>query len=179
MIVLVFIMYNYIYINILDDRIKVQSDFDGNVYIVRNTSQSKETANTLARLNKKIIDLIEKLEEFGNVEYQGMILRLKQRYNPKTLNESRIEPNLTSYTINKGESISLCVRTRDNNDHLYNDNILFGVLLHELAHVGSIQLDHGFEFVNNFNYLLKKATEFGVFKRINEPFDYCGIETTI
>jgi len=171
-------MYNTIYTKYLDDRVQVKA-YDNNTYYVRNTRKSLETANTLGRLNDEIQKFISRLEQEYDDEFLPMIKRISKRYNPKTLNEGAINSNYTSYTLNKGESITLCVRTRDENDHLYNDNILFGVLIHELAHVGSITINHGPEFITNFHYLLKKATKWNMFTRILEPFDYCGIETTI
>ena len=173
------IIHNFIYKRYIDDRIQVTA-YDGNVYQVRNTIHKQETADTLARLNSKVILFIEKLKSQQHIptSFTPVVKRIYTRYNPKSLVESRIQHNLTSFTINKGESISMCVRTRDSHDQLYNDNILFGVLLHELAHVGSIGLDHGPEFVKNFEFLLKKAISFGMFQRIRKSFNYCGINTT-
>jgi hypothetical protein len=174
-----FCFHNVIYKKYIDDRIEVVAD-DNNVYYVRNTENSKETANVLANLNSKTLVFISKLENDNSIqEFLPVVKRIKKRYNPRTLSESKIQEDLTSYTINKGESISLCVRTRDTHDKLYNDNILFGVLVHELSHVGSIGVDHGPEFVKNFDFLLKKAVQYGMFKKIIEPFNYCGLETTI
>lgn len=178
LILIPFFLLYYVNVSFLDDRIKVLAD-DGNYYTVRNTKKSKETANTLARLNAKVKEFLALLQQKGDDSQSPMISRLVQRYNPDTLNEGKIDKELTSYTINKGESITLCVRSRDSHDNLYNDNVLFGVLLHELAHVGSVTVDHNAEFIRNFNYLLQKASEWNMFTRITKQFDYCGIETTI
>ena len=175
--ILVFFSYDTIHQNIIDDRVYVTA-FDGNKYLVRNTREKKDTADALARINERILLFISRLESDNN-ENTAVVKRLRNRYRPDTLNETKIHNEFTSYTINKGESISLCVRTRDSDDKLYNDNILFGVILHELAHVGSVGIDHGDEFKKNFIFLLKKASEWKMFERITEPFDYCGIETVI
>lgn len=174
-----FIFHNFIYKRYIDDRVNVVA-FDNNVYYVRNTENSAETANTLARLNKMAQEFIKKLSNDSSiVQFKPVVKRLEKRYNPAALSESKVQENLTSYTINKGEAIHLCVRTRDTHDKLYSDNVLFGVLVHELAHVGSIGVDHGPEFIRNFDFLLTKAVEYGMFKKIIEPFNYCGLETTI
>jgi hypothetical protein len=168
-----FIFFQKIHERILDDRVKKRA-FDGNEYLVRKTDRSQETADALARLNKTVMEFIMKLDQ--NLP---MVQRLKRRYNPKALSEGRIDVNYTSYTINKGESVTLCMRTRDQRDQLYNDNVLLGVLLHELAHIASVGLHHNEEFTRNFNYLLTRATDLGIFKRINEQVEYCNMYTTI
>src|SRR5690606_25870581 len=80
---------------------------------------------------------------------------LLSKYNPKALTENM--PNSTkntSFTKNKGEEISLCLREKqsgNNNFHELND-LLF-VFIHELAHVVSIEVNHGAEFWTNFKFL--------------------------
>lgn len=160
----------------IDDRVYIEA-FDGRKYKVRNTKKKKETADALANLNTKVYDLINKLvgATEKEVEYRPAVMRLKNRYNPDTLSEGRIDKRYTSYTVNKGEQMVLCLRTRDDKDALYDENIVFYVTLHELAHVASVGEDHNEEFHKNFRYLLRKAAEWDMFKKINHSFEYCGM----
>jgi len=161
----------------IDDRVYVRA-FDGRKYRVRNTNKKIETANALAKLNKKVHHLLDRLVVASESEtsYKPAIFRLKTRYNPDTLSEGRIDKRYTSYTVNKGEQMVLCLRTRDNKDEIYDDNIIFYVTLHELAHVASVGEDHNDEFHHNFRYLLRKASEWDMFKKINDKFHYCGMD---
>ena len=78
--------------------------------------------------------------------YSNVKLLLK-RYSPHMIGEN-ILPFGTSYTINKGSYIGLCLENKD-------INTLFFVLLHELAHVGTKSVGHTQEFLEFFRFLLK------------------------
>lgn len=160
---------------LVDDRVYVKAS-DGQMYKVRNTKTKNETADALARVNQKVQTLFAKLSSETNDNFSAELERLKSRYRTETLSEGRIDKRYTSYTVNKGEQVVLCLRTRDDKDHLYDDNLIFYVVLHELAHIASIGEDHTPEFHKNFRYLLKKAAEYGMFKKIIEKFDYCGMD---
>src|SRR5947209_13972630 len=147
-VVLIFIIFKKVRI---DDRVNVLAS-DGRNYLVRNTDNKVETAEGLARLNSKVLLLISKLEEEAKIEpeHLPMVTRLRQRYRPEKISEGIVDQRFTSYTVNKGEEMVLCMRTRDGKDEMYNDNILFYVTLHELAHVGSLTEHHNEEFHKNF-----------------------------
>lgn len=160
---------------LVDDRVYVTA-FDNRKYKVRNTENKNETAEALARLNQKVETLINKLVKDSNNEYEAMAKRLAKRYNPSSISEGRIDKRYTSYTVNKGEEISLCMRTRDSKDSIYEDNIIFYVTLHELAHISSVTENHNDEFHRNFRYLLQKAAEYNMFQKRIEKFNYCGLD---
>ena len=81
-----------------------------------------------------------------------------------------------SYTENK-KKMYLCLK--DENGNYYPYNFLIYVLTHEMAHVisHSVDTDHvGKEFNDNFDMLLDRATEMGIWDP-NEPMvmNYCGV----
>lgn len=160
---------------LIDDRVYIQA-FDGKQYRVRNIERKQETADALARVNKKVLEYIERLKREADSDYMPMVMRLASRYNPDKLSEGRIDKRFTSYTVNKGEQVVLCLRSRDEKDAIYDDNLIFYVTLHELAHVASITDDHQAEFHRNFRYLLKKASEWNYWTRVVNPFHYCGLD---
>ena len=169
-----YILYRCIFIH--DDRIIVKAE-DGNWYNVRNTPDKQISANALARLNKKINTLLANLDPEQYPQHKSAILRLKSRYAGK-ISEGVIDKKLTSYTVNKGEQIVFCIRSRDPQDTLYSDNILFYVGLHELAHVASISSsvhEHNDEFYDNFDFLKQKAIQLGLFTEQRNVVNYCGI----
>lgn len=160
---------------VVDDRVSVEA-YDGRSYRVRNTPRKRETALALARMNEKVLDFITRLEGAGDAEFQGAVKRLRTRYRPDRLSEGRIDKRHTSYTLNKGEEVVLCLRSRDHKDEIYDDNLIFYVVLHELAHIASITENHNDEFHTNFRYLLRKAAEWGLFVRKSDRFHYCGMD---
>ncbi|KNE59596.1 hypothetical protein AMAG_18213 [Allomyces macrogynus ATCC 38327] len=104
--------------------------------------------------------------------------RIKERYRSSVISEGVIEEGMTSYTVNKGEKIVFCLRSRDTSSVLYDDNLLFSVAMHELAHVASVSESHSPEFQDNFGLLVGKAVERGSFVHRDQDVDYCGLHLT-
>lgn len=171
---LVFIFASKVHTVLVDDRIYVEA-FDGRQYKVRNTKNKKETADTLAKINSKVATLLKKIQKEDDPQWRAMISRTMSRYNPEVFSEGKVDKRYTSYTVNKGEEVVLCLRSRDEKDELYDENLVFYVTLHELAHISSITEDHSDEFHANFKFLLDKAKEYGMFKRVRERINYCGM----
>ena len=158
----------------------IKSNIDGMEYRVQDKPGKEATADALAKIVVKMNTLIYKLNErkeaFG--EYKKGIERLQKRFNPKAIAESPSESKLTSYTVNKGESMSFCIRTRDERNSLHDENMLTFVAIHELAHVASESEGHDQpEFKNNFKFLLEQAIALGLYNYEdyrNSPRMYCG-----
>jgi hypothetical protein len=87
----------------------------------------------------------------------------------------------SSYTINKGEMMALCLRHKKD-DHPFHDyNTLQFVMIHELSHIASLSEGHNQEFINNFRFLLREAKLLGYYEPINytkNPINYCGVKVT-
>jgi len=155
-----------------DDRVQVEA-YDGRMYLVRDIEDKKRTADMMALLNAKVMSLLRHLRQQGDKPV--MVSRLISRYDPQVLAEGRLHRELTSYTVNKGEQVILCMRSRDRADALFPENVLFSVLLHELAHVASLSEGHGDEFNENLLLLTSSAEKLGLLKRGKVQLDYCGI----
>jgi hypothetical protein len=78
----------------------------------------------------------------------------------------------------------VCLRTRDQDEKLYNINLLMYVILHELAHLcnydesGNPIQGHGKEFKDNFYLFIVEAIKIGIYTYIDyteKPEEYCGI----
>ena len=92
-----------------------------------------------------------------------------------------MEEGVSSYTINKGELISMCVRHKKKNKNFHDYQTLLFVLIHELAHVASISKGHNKEFMTNFKFLLDHAGESKMDyaqNYSNSPITYCGVKVT-
>ena len=166
----------YRHIRGYDKRIATMA-FDGKEYLVRDIPSRVATADALARLNRAIKILIDYMEKSSHPDFVLSVKRLKNRYNSDAISEGHVtDAGITSYTLNKGEEIVFCMRTRDNEEQLYEDNVLMYVAMHELAHVMTISEQHTSEFHTNFRYLQECARKLKLFEGINKSTNYCGID---
>lgn len=176
--------------------LNIRSDIDNKYYLIRrgNTKSEaylKESANALAEINKRIEKLImhlhETFKDYPDKYY--FIKKLKENYTSKILSEAAIDSRYTTYTIDK-QDMHICLRTRDNNEHVYDVNLLMYVVIHELAHLcnydpsGNPIHGHGEEFKRIFKFLLIESIKLDLYKYENyfeNPKEYCGIviSTTI
>ena len=151
----------------------VTSSIDGRKYIVRRMGDSQRAADKLAEINQRVLTLINSLK----VDEKKGIDDLKNNYNPNTLSETGEDAEYTSYSVNKGEKISICIRSKDNT---FGDmNTTMFVVIHELAHVMTHEVGHTKLFWENMKFLLEKAEEINLYKPINykdTPVMYCGME---
>lgn len=179
----IFLLYNlYDYIFRNSELKCIISDINGKKYCIRQRSKEKE---------KEVVDLFAKIVEKAKKLVNHMIekypdndycQRLKKNFNPETIKENLPNSTLTSYTENKGKSISLCVNTdKKNKNELIDENTLMFVLIHELAHCSTISIGHQTDFWDFFKFLLKEASSINIYNPENykiSPKPYCGIKLT-
>ena len=170
----IYYIYNY-YANY--GLITVKSNVDNKEYIVQIKDDSLEAANLIAKIREKLVILMEHLEKsYGKND--NRIKQLKKNFRPDRLKEGVTTPGYTSYSINKGEQIILCLR---NNDKLVDINTLFFVVLHEFAHLATESIGHTEEFWDNFRWILEESINIGLY--IKQDFntksvEYCGMSIT-
>lgn len=157
----------------------VKSKIDGKRYLVRNLSDREAAADLLASTKRNCLTLIQ----FLGVKYpkSARVKRLVEKFNPDNISESGAKSKYTSYSVNKGEKIVFCLRSRDRDQRLVDSNVLMFVALHELAHVMTVSTGHTDEFWDNFRFLLKKSIAAGVYRHQDfrrNPVKYCGIDIT-
>lgn len=156
----------------------VTSTVDDRKYLVRKLWDSKKAADLLASISKDCQTLIKHLRE--KYPQNEDVKRLVANFDPDNISEGSAESGYTSYSINKGEKIILCIRQKDSNK-LVDKNILMYVTIHELAHLMTEKVGHTDEFWNNFKFILQEAVSQGLYKKIDyekEPVKYCGIKIT-
>lgn len=85
----------------------------------------------------------------------------------------------TSYTINKGERMYLCVRNFHDHREFIDSNTIMFVLLHEISHIGTYESwGHGERFWQVFKFILQEASKMGIYTPIDykaNPIVYCGM----
>lgn len=158
--------------------VRVDSAVDGKSYLVLNLPDKKVAADRLATINQHCETVIRHLVQHH--AKKDSVQRLKQKYDGSALSEG--SPNngyATSYSVNKGEKIVVCLRQTDKS--FVELNVLLYVVYHELAHLMTKSVGHTPEFWKNFRFLLEEAVLIGVYTRTDyakNPQPYCGIEIT-
>lgn len=156
----------------------IKSNIDGRKYIVRNEPDKIEAANLLANINLNNLKLIAYLKK--TFPEDSRVKRLSDNYNPDAISEGTEKSKYTSYSVNKGERIVLCIRDRSTNKLVDLNTIMF-VMNHELAHLLTIELNHTDTFWKNFKWLLKEAVKISIYipeDYSKTPKKYCGITIT-
>lgn len=161
----------------------VKSDIDGADYLVREMEDKQNAANLLARIKSNMFKLVEELKKYEDTkykEYKPYIDQLQQRIKNVVINESSDDRKYTSYSVNKGEQVVFCLRSKYDSK-LHEPNLVMYVALHEMGHIGCPEYGHGDLFKKVFAFFTKVAIETGLYTKIDfshNPFEYCGIMIT-
>ena len=162
--------------------VEVRSSVDGQMYKVRDMPDKQQAADLLARVRLKLKKFSTHLE--SSFPDKPQVKRLQQRFkaSPERILEATPDAEHTSYSVNKGEKVHLCLRQRQGADEsLVNENIMVFVALHEMAHTITDSIGHEPEFWNNFGWLLKEAEKTNVYQYTDfkaHPVRYCGTKIT-
>jgi hypothetical protein len=155
------------------------SPYDNNKYLVRNLKDKNKALLLLSSMSKKLTTIVTKMEEVYDTD--DRVMRLKEKFNSNNISETAANSTYTSYSVNKGEKLVLCLRSKTNQHDFIDENTLFFVALHEISHIMTLSIGHTEEFWENFRFLLKEATSLGMYKCVdydNMPKSYCGIKIT-
>lgn len=178
----------------------VKSQINGKEYIVRNLPDKQEAVNLISQLSitlKKLVDycavskpyksLIKKHKlksvntNLDSDKFEKDIDRMINNFNEDEFSESTPDAKYTSYSVNKGEKIVMCLRKKKEGNKLMDLNILKFVALHEISHLMTYSIGHEDEFWDNFKLILKIAIDTGLYTHINfnkNPVPYCGTNIT-
>jgi hypothetical protein len=159
----------------------VKSDVDGDNYLVRNLPDKQDAANRLARVRGKLI----KLRTYLDVKYpdKPFVKQMMKNFDcsAERFSESTPDAQYTSYSVNKGEKVFMCLRQRNEKEELVQENIILFVALHEMSHVGTSSIGHTPEFWNHFAWMLQQAEAIKIYEYTNfaaHPVEYCGVHIT-
>lgn len=149
--------------------------------LVRDLPDKKNAAALMVKVIDNltlVVDHLKKNKKSYTKKQQTIISRLKN-YNPESIVENVDDMSFTSYTLNKGEKIALCLREEKGNGALKNLNLIMYVAIHELAHIGAKTEGHQEDFPSTFKFLLKEAQNIGVYHYENyakNPQNYCEMK---
>ena len=164
--------------------VQVRSKVDGLLYNVRDMADKQKAADLLARVRAKLQKLIDTLRQ--RYPHKPQVVQLNEKFeaDPKRFYEATPDSEHVSYSVNKGDSIHLCLRQKDGaSESLVEENVMVFVALHEMGHVITPPTvkSHGPEFWNNFGWLLRESEAIGIYTYQDfraHPVKYCGEKIT-
>lgn len=169
-----------VYTTYFDDNLEpVKSSVDDREYYVQSDKQdSQEAANLIAEIRQRLITLVNHIYKLYPPD-DDMVILLHENFNPDVLKEG-VEGTgkTTSYSINKGEEIILCLRSKNK---LVDINVMMYVAIHELAHLANRTVGHDSSFWETFSTLLREAINIGIYQHHEfdkKPIEYCGMIIT-
>jgi hypothetical protein len=175
--VIVIILVLYTYKSIENEVEYVKSEIDGKLYLVRSLPDKQTAANTLSEINADIINLIKHL--LAKYPDDPRFNLLYKNYDPSAISEGTHESGFTSYSVNKGEKLIICIRHTDYS--FVEKNVVMYPVIHEIAHLATSEIGHTKTFWNNFKFILSEAIGIGIYQKIDfksNPTDYCNIQIT-
>lgn len=135
----------------------------------------KQSGQKLDAAKKKDDEAMERHKLVNDIE------RLVGNFDPNTFVESTPDSHLTSYSVNKGEQIVFCLRSKKAEQSLVKQNTMMFVAIHELAHLMTESINHEPEFWDNFKFLLMIGVHLKTYTHTNfnkNPEEYCGMNIT-
>ena len=125
-------------------------------------------------IKNHLVQNIDKYEE--NKEYINL---LKENFTETRTSIYENDPtsDLTSFSVNKGEELAFCLKSKKTNEY-HDHNLLMYVALHEMAHMACPEIGHGELFKKVFRFITLEAINRGLYKKVDyseKPVEYCGM----
>lgn len=180
-IICMLVIFIYIFLTMNSNKFVLIEASDGQKVRVNDEIDQQGSANLLAEIIVRIYKLRNYLKN-NKDKYPNQIdcIDLLE----KNLNEDRTQiyenstsSDYTSYSVNKGEEVVFCLRSKKTNK-LHDINLMMYVAIHEMAHIGCFEIGHTKLFKEIFAFYLKIAIELDIYKYDNydeNPVEYCGM----
>jgi predicted metal-dependent hydrolase len=119
-------------------------------FLVYNDEQKNESAKLLEGITNNMFKLRDFLYQNKKnfPEMKDYIIQLNNNLNKdRTLiYENDPKSDLTSFSVNKGEEIALCLKSKKTGT-MHNMNLMMYVTIHEMAHIACPEIGHGELFI--------------------------------
>lgn len=169
------VIYKWIY-NV--PSIYVKSSIDGRYYLVRDDTDKHIIANNLATIRKNVKSLTKYMIANPNPKYAKYIENLHKIIGNVAISENVNETQYTSYSVNKGDKLVFCMKSKDNAGKIHDTNLMMYVVLHEISHIACPEYGHGSKFKEIFKYITENAINLGMYVPVDfkaHPTEYCGM----
>lgn len=162
----------------------IESSKTGTKYLVQNNEYKKETANLLEKVISNMYKLknhlVKNIENYPN--FKKYIKQLDEKFNESrtTIYENKDNSDLTSYSVNKGEEIVFCLKSKKTKKN-HTINTIMYVAIHEMGHLGCPEIGHTPLYNKIFRFFLEEAVKLKIYEYKNysdQPIEYCGMVLT-
>jgi len=146
---------NTLYINTDNGVIVINKDKNKNAKTILMT----KIINNMYILKNYLFNNIDKFKE-----YEEYIKLLNKNFNKNRTHIYETDPNssYTSFSVNKGEELSICLKSKENKN-LHDINLLMYVVIHEMSHFACPEIGHGPLFQKIFKKFLEEAIIIGIY----------------
>ena len=132
-------------------------------FVLPRTDAEKERLDELIRRGDLLVDYVKK-NQYPSPEVSARIVEnwdvLKK--NGK-IGITPPDTDTPGFVLNKNDAMQLCVTTSPKNpDDIDDLNLGTFVIIHEIAHLGAIEYQHGSEFLSVFKKLLRASIDIGI-----------------
>jgi hypothetical protein len=179
---MLFIIIFVLYLSQKKNVVKVESDYDGNKYYVYDDNMKLESAKLLSQVVERMFRLKDILykTKADYPEYEKYVDQLNRNFDKQRtkIYENGPDSDLTSYSINKGEEMAVCLRSKKNGQ-LHQINLLMYVTIHEMAHIACPETGHTQLFKDIFAHFIRVAISNNIYSNENyaaNPVEYCGMK---
>ena len=176
------VIFIYIFFKINNNKFVLIEAYNGQKVLVNDGENKQKSANLLAEIIERIYKLRNHLKRNRDKypDNQSCIDLLCENLNEERtqIYENSNSSEYTSYSVNKGEEIVFCLKSRKDPFNLHDINLMMYVAIHELAHIGCHEIGHTDLFKKIFAFYLEVAIELGIYKHVDyeiEPLEYCGM----
>lgn len=163
---------------------KVQREYHNNreATIMINNMNNRGMAFLQFLKNKYSINNSDSAANKYPEHIRNFVQRMLKNYNPEVIIETNpVKTKDTSYTVDKGRKLYLCIRQENKPNLIHNIELLSFIIFHEMTHMGDLSWGHEPSFWHWFKFVLEEAIEAGLYKPVNymlHPEPYCGMDIT-
>jgi predicted metal-dependent hydrolase len=163
----IIIIFIYIFLFLNYNNVSYIKASNGGQFLIHKDSDKQLKANLLEKVVNNLYllkdHMVFNIKKFP--EYEEYINQLGNQFNKHRtiIYETDPSSSLTSYSINKGEEISFCLRSKKTKQ-LHDINLIMYVAIHELSHIACPVIGHGPIFKMIFKKLLEEAIILGIYK---------------
>lgn len=153
--------------------VQKSSQLDNTSYAVIDSDQAHRSVQIMDELRRRIRLLRDHLCKYAYDPYIRQFC-LKEPHLQWIENPCRCT---SSYMLNKGQAIYLCLKSRRVPYDYHDVNTLLYVVLHEVAHMMCPEYGHTTLFYQIFDFLLAEAQRIGIYQYVDyekHPVEYCG-----
>jgi predicted metal-dependent hydrolase len=180
----IIIIFIYIFLFLNYNNVSYIKASSGGQFLIHKDNDKQLKADLLGKVVNNLYllkdHMVFNIKKFP--EHEEYIKQLGNQFNKDRtiIYETDPSSSLTSYSINKGEEISFCLRSK-NTKQLHDINLIMYVAIHELSHIACPVIGHGPIFKMIFKKLLEEAIILGIYKHVDysiNPIEYCGMMLT-